>query len=416
LTPVIRRAGGGEHCRRFLVLILGAGCASSFTAPLEVVFGRRLGADPLVLAAYVALPGLGVLSVDFFGTRFVPRLDARRALALSLALFGIAEVAIGVAASPAELFPGRVIQGLASGLMLGSLLQGAVRVGQEPEHMVGKSNAAFMAGSVLGGPAGGLTATFLPGTAGYRLSFFVCAAIAIVMCAAVCRSLPALPPLGATVRPRWTLPDLGGVSGVRTALVLGTFGDLLRGSVMSTALPLAGLERHISTAYVGLAIGILSAVDVLALSLAVRAFRRFGTGRCLIAALAVGVGLAVYFAFSSGVAAFLLGAFGLGLVIGTVAMAPQLLLMSLHGDASKGLATFRIASGFGSMAGSTASGAVAAAAGATVTFVGIAGVLAGGVAIVVRAGVAKLDATTATTAILAADQGPLTPAGDAALK
>jgi MFS family permease len=394
LSPEIRGRGGQTHFRAFLALIVGAGCASSFTAPLEVVFGRRLGAGPAILAAYIAVPGLGVLAVDFFGTRFVPRLDARRTLAVALALFGIAELALGLATTVAELFPGRALQGLGSGLLLGSSLQGAVRVGHDPEYALGKYNGAFMVGSVLGGPVCGLTASFANGTAGYRLSFFVCAAMSMAVAVFMYRSLPPLPPVAPMRKARLSFPDLGGVSGVRTALVLGTFGDLLRGGVVFTALPLAGQQRHISTAVVGLTVGILCAADVLAMTFAVRAFDRFGIGRCLLTALAVGVGVATCFAVSDGSAAFLLGAVGFGIVIGTVALAPPLLLMSLHGDVSKGLASYRIASGFGSMLGSTAAGAVVAAAGAMVAFLGIAGVLAGGVAVVICTGVCKLDATT----------------------
>jgi len=370
-----------------LALIVAAGCASSFTAPLEVVFARRLGASAGMLALYIATPGLALMTVDFFGTRLVPRLDARHALAVAVALFGISELALGLSTSVPELFLGRILQGLASGLLLGSSLQGAVRVGHSPEYALGKYNGAFMIGSVLGGPAGGLIASVQAGTAGYRLSFFVCAAISIVTSVTMYWSLPPLPPSGPVRTPRLSFPDLGAISGVRTALVLGTFGDLLRGSVVYTALPLTGQERHISKAIVGLAVGVLCAADVLAMMSAVRVFERLGLRRCLLAALTAGVALSLCLAFSEDVVTFLLGALGFGIVIGTLALAPQLLLMSLHGDASKGLASYRIASGFGTMTGSTAGGALAATAGAMVTFLGIAGVIAGGVTIVICTGV-----------------------------
>lgn len=55
----------------------------------------------------------------------------------------------------------------------------------------------------------------------------------------------------------------------------------------------------------------------------------------------------------------------------------------------EGLASYRVASGFGSMTGSTAGCALPATAGAMVTFLGIAGVIAGGVAIVICTGVRK---------------------------
>jgi predicted MFS family arabinose efflux permease len=373
--------------RAFLPLMTAAGFAITMTAPIELLYARRLGADTLELAAYIAIPAVSVLTVDFFGTRCIPRLDARSVMAAGVLLFAISGAAIGAAPSYLALLPAGALQGFGAGLLFGSALQGAVRVTAARERALGRFNGSFVLGSVLGAPAGGLIASLIPGTAGYRLAFDVCAACSLCVAVALRFGLPRLPPVGPDRTARIGLPRLGRTPGIGPALLLGTFGDLLRGGVVYTALPLAGQARHLSTATIGVAVGLLSAVEITTLHRAARLFVRFGIMRCLLFALTLGIAAASLLALTTGQIAFLVGAMIFGVVIATATMAPPLLLVALHDDTASGLASYRIASGFGMLVGSTGASTVTTTIGASGVFVAIAGVLVGGT--VVAAGIAR---------------------------
>jgi predicted MFS family arabinose efflux permease len=379
--------GGAHLAPAFLPLMTAAGFAITMTAPIELLYARRLGAGTAGLAAYIALPALCVLVVDFFGTRFIPRLDARAVMAGGVLLFGVGATGMGVAPSYPALLPAAALQGFGAGLLFGSALQGAVRVNPVRDRALGRFNGSFVLGSVLGTPAGGLIAAVVRGTAGYRLAFMVCGACSLLVSLALRFALPRLPPVGEERTARIGLPRLSGAPGVAPALILGTFGDLLRGGVVYTALPLAGQARHLSTATIGLAVGLLSAVEITTLHGASRFFLRFGIMRCLLAALGLGIAAASFLALTRGEVAFLVGALVFGVVIATATLAPPLLLVSLHDDTAAGLASFRIASGFGMLVGSTGASTVTTTIGSSGVFVAIAGVLAGGT--MVAAGISR---------------------------
>jgi hypothetical protein len=146
-----------------------------------------------------------------------------------------------------------------------------------------------------------------------------------------------------------------------------------------TALPLAGQARHLSTLIIGLAVGLLSAVEIMTLQVEHRVFARLGTLPCLMAALGLGIFAASWLALTRGEAAFLGGALVFGVVIAIATLAAPLMLVSIHGDPATGLASFRIASGFGMLVGSTGAGTATGVIGASGVFGAVAAVLLGGV-------------------------------------
>jgi predicted MFS family arabinose efflux permease len=359
--------------------VAAAGFVLAMTAPLEVLYARRFGAGNIAVGVFVMSSALGVLAVDVFGTRFVPRLEPRTALSIGIIAFGASCLGMGVSPTFAPLVAARIVQGAASAVMAGAGLQATVRVHASRERALGSFNSALLLGSAVGAPTGGLVATLLPGTAGYRLAFAVCAGLAVLTALAM-RVL--LPPLGTTERAELGLPRFSGPPVMGLALVLGMLGHYLRGGVENTAIPLLGEARHLSTATIGLAIGLMSAVEIVVLRASGRFFERFTPARCMVWALTVGIAASGLLALVPGRDAFLVGAVLFGLVVPVAMVGPPLVIISLSGDAIAGLAAYRISCGLGSLVGSTSVNATIAAIGAPGALSIVAGVLTGAIALV----------------------------------
>jgi predicted MFS family arabinose efflux permease len=371
----------------FPLLMVGAGSALGMTAPLELLYARRFGAGALGLAAFVAVPAVGVLIVDVLGTRFVPRHDARSVLAIGIFVFGISEVVMGASPNLFPLMVGRVLQGLGAGLLLGGALQAAFRSDSNRARALGSFNGAFLLGEALGAPAGGFIASLAPGTAGFRLAFAACAACSVVVALAIRAALPSLPAEGDAGDAEIGFPSLAGPPGIGSAMALGMLGDLLRGGVVYTALPLIGQTRHLSTVTIGIAIGLVSAVEIVVQRTAGRPLNRFGLAPCLIVTLCLGVGTSTMLAVFSGKLAFLTGAMVFGVVVAGATLVPALLIVSLKDDdPSGGLASYRMASSLGMLVGSAGAATAIVAIGASGVFLALAGLLSGGVVLAHRVG------------------------------
>ena len=357
------RPGGRAQTSTFALLTVAIGFAMAMTAPIEVLFARRLGVGGPGLALYVLSAGIGVLSVDLFGTRLVPMLEARRAMIVGIALFGTSSLILFVAPSFAYLVVGRLLQGLASSVLAGSTLQASVRIHSSRERAISSVQGSILLGGAIGAPIGGLVASSISGTAGFRLAFAVCGVLCMMIAACLRAMLSRIPPVIALPgRARVSVPRLSVPPMLRLALVLGMLGHYLRGGLENTALPLVGDARGFSTASIGLTLGLLSAVEIATLRSARSLFERWEPAPCLLAALATGVVAAGVLAASSGLPGFIVAAAMFGVVDAIAMVAPPLIIMSLSTDDSTGIASYRIACGFGSMLGSTTvTGAVAAA-------------------------------------------------------
>lgn len=354
---------GRARTSTFARLAVAIGFAMAMTAPIEVLYARRLGVGGPGLALYVLSSGISVLSVDLFGTRVVPMLEARRALTVGIALFGASSAVLCVAPSFVFLVGGRLMQGFASAVLNGSALQASIRIHATRERAISSVQGSTLLGGALGAPIGGLVASAVAGTAGFRLAFAVCAALSVAIAGAVRLALPLVPPRLASVgRARLSVPRLSVPPLLRLALVLGMLGHYLRGGLENTALPLVGDARGFSTASIGLTLGLLSVVEIATLRSSRVLFSRWPPSRCLLAGLALGVCAACVLAISSSLPGFLVAAAMFGVVDAIAMVAPPLIIMALSADDSTGLASYRIACGFGSMLGATTvTGAVAAA-------------------------------------------------------
>lgn len=369
------RAGSNAN---FLPLMGAVGFAMSMTAPIELIYAKRFGVGAFGLGLFIVTTSIGMVLIDVFGTRAVPRLEARAAMICGVVMFGASVLILGVAPSLLVLLAGRVVQGFGAGLLFGAALQAAVRVHQPRDRAIARFSAAFLLGGALGAPAGGILAGVASGRTGYRLAFIVCAALCVLAAFALRRSLPAL---GAESRLpiELGLPKLSGTPGLGLALVLATVGDFVRGGVVYTALPLAGDARHLSTAMIGTIIGLLSAVEIVLLAASGRFANqlasRLGPINCIRGSLLLGVIAAFLLASPTGLPGYVVGAVLFGFVVAGTTLGAPLMIMSFADDESAGLARFRISSGIGMTVGSTGMGVTTAAVGSTGVFALLAAIL-----------------------------------------
>jgi MFS family permease len=359
--------------------MIAAGFALGMTAPLELLYARRFNDGSLAVGLFLGSSVASIILVDVLGTRFVPRLEARSTLTAGILLFGAASVLFAVTPTFWPLIAARILQGLGATVLTGASLQAAVRIYESQEHALGSAQSAQMLGQGIGAPCGGLAATLVAGTAGYRLAFGLCALVCVLIAVAFRLALPTLPSLA---KAEIGLPDFAGGAGMRRALALGVLGNYLRSGIQSTGLPLIGDARGYSTATIGLAVGLLSIVQIGTLRLSGRLFTRFEPGRCLVAASTLGLSAAAVLALVDSPEGFFGAGLVFGFVIAVAMVAPPLLILSRSRDAAEGLASYRIACSVGSVVGSTSINAAVAAIGAAGALSAIGGVLLGGIALV----------------------------------
>ncbi|MCV7268986.1 MFS transporter [Mycobacterium doricum] len=347
------------------------GVVMSLTAPLEVVFVREFWHTGLFIGIFMLSASIGVIVVDVFGTRLIPGLDARAALAVGLVLFGVACIGIGLATGGALLMASRVMQGIGGGLVFGAGLQAAVRVRPSADDVaqsVGRFNAAFLFGGAIGSPGGLFVAGLIDGRLGYQTAFVGTGVFALVVATALTAALPRLAAPPRISPPRIGLPRLDKTPGSRATLVLAMSGDFLRGGVLFTALPLAGAALGYSTMTISVAIALMSGVEIVALLIAYRYIRSDGMVATLIASFALGMVCAALLALVPSQSIYLLASalFGVSLA-GATATLPVLIVAQV-GESSTGLARFRISAGIGLLAGSVGCAVVGAEVGIAALF------------------------------------------------
>ncbi|AGB25391.1 arabinose efflux permease family protein [Mycobacterium sp. JS623] len=374
------RCGPIPRSRWFLPLMAASGVAMSLTAPLEVLFVREFWHNSIYIGVFMLSAALGVIVIDVFGTRFVPRLDARAALIIGLCLFGAACIGMGLASGGVLLMTSRVMQGFGGGVVLGAGLQAAVRVDPatgDIARSLGRFNAAFLFGGAVGSPGGLLVAGLIAGRAGYQIAFVVTGGLAVVVAAALAAALPSLAAPPESPPPRISLPKFDGTPGGGAALILAMSGDFLRGGVLFTALPLAGAAREYSTNTITAAIALMSGVEIAVLAVAYRIIRHIGVVAVLITSFALGMVCATLLALIPGATTYLVASalFGVSLA-GATASLPVMVVAQV-GESSAGLAKFRISAGIGLLAGSVGCAVLEAQIGIAALFALIAIVLLG---------------------------------------
>jgi predicted MFS family arabinose efflux permease len=381
-------AGTDRAAVQFLVLMCGAGFAMSLTAPLEVLFALSIGYTPAMAGGFMLFSGIGVITVDIFGTRLVPLMTARSSVTLGLMMFGTACIGMAVAWTFPLMLAVRLLQGFGAGLMLGGALQAAVRVAPvDSARALARFNAGFLLGGAVGSPAGLIAAAVIRGTAGDRGAFVGTGTLALILAAAVLRFLPRLEsPLGSGPLgggpPRLSLPRLGWSRADRSGLAIAMIGDFLRGGVLFTALPLAGAVRGFPTLTIGIAIALMSLAEIVVLTRAGAVLRRLGLPRVLLSASVLGGACSAALALVPGQAAYLGVSAVFGVALAGMTIGLPLVAVGLAGDSSAGLARFRISAGVGMLAGSAGCAFLGTAAGPAPLFWVVTAVLACGACLV----------------------------------
>ncbi|EHB50409.1 major facilitator superfamily MFS_1 [Mycolicibacterium rhodesiae JS60] len=327
------------------------GFVMAMTAPIELLYAIKLGLSTAEVTVFILVSALGVVAVDVLGTRAITRIDARATIASGLLLFAASEGCYALSHTATGLYASRVLQGLASAAIAGAALQIAVRMHSRPHHVLGSNQGLQLFGAAFGAPAGGILAGLFAGLQGYRLSFVVCAGLGVVVALVAVLLLPRLAPPPDSGRPRIGLPNFTMPPVLRLALTLGLFGNYLRSGIENTALPLIGHAYGLSAANIGVALGLLSAVEIGVLALSGRLFDRIPPARCLGIALLLGIAAVVLLATVHDLPGFLAAAALFGIVDGVALSAPPVLIVALSSNASAGVATYRIACGVGSFLG-----------------------------------------------------------------
>lgn len=354
------------------------GFIMAMTAPIELLYAVKLGLSTAEVTAFILVSALGVIAVDVLGTRVITRIDARATIATGLVLFAASEGCFALSQGANGLLASRVLQGVASAAVAGAALQVAVRMHSRPHQVLGSNQGLQLLGAAFGAPIGGIVASLLAGLDGYRLSFLVCAGLGVVVAVLAVLMLPGLPPRAGGDGPRIGLPELTLPPVLRMALTLGLFGNYLRSGIENTALPLVGNAYGLSAANIGVALGILSAVEIGVLALSGRLFERIPPARCLAVALLVGIGAVVLLATVQDLRGFCAAAALFGVVDGIALSAPPVLIVALSPNPSTGVATYRIACGVGSFLGAGSVNLLIAVLGAAGGLGVVSGVLAVG--------------------------------------
>jgi predicted MFS family arabinose efflux permease len=368
--------------RWFLPLMAASGVTMSLTAPLEVLFARTFSYSAIYIGIFMLTSGVGVIVIDVFGTRFVPSLDAKYCLAAGLMLFGLACLGMGFAWNDTMLMTARAMQGFGGGLMLGAGLQAAVRVHPDANsaaRALSRFNAAFLFGGAVGSPGGLLVAALVHGQLGYQIAFALSGTLALVISLALFFVLPSLAAPHGSPRPRVGLPQFDKTPGAIATLVLATIGDFIRGGVLFTALPLAGAARGLSTLTIGIAIALMSGIEILVLTISYRLLARLGVVLVLLAALTLGVLSASLLALLPGATIYLLISVLFGITLAGVTAGLPVLVIAMIGESSAGLAKFRISAGLGMLAGSVGCSVLCTTIGDSPLFALVAAVLLGSI-------------------------------------
>jgi predicted MFS family arabinose efflux permease len=368
------------------------GFVMAMTAPIELLYAIKQGLGPGLVTLFIVTSAAGLIMVDAFGIRVMTRIDARATAAVGMLLFALSEICYYVADGASALIAARALQGAASAVVAGAALQVTVRLHPRPQRALGSNQSLQLLGGAFGAPIGGVLAAQHDGLAGYRLAFAVCCGVGLGVGVLVYLLLPPLPAPAGTGRPKVSLPNLAFPRAVRLALALGLFGNYLRSGIENTAFPLVGDAAGLSPAGIGLALGLLAAVEIAVLGISGRLFELVMPARALAVALFCGVGAVAVLATAHGLTGFLVAAALFGLVDGIALAAPPVLVVAASEDPSIAVATYRIACGVGSFSGSGSVNLLIAALGSAGALGAVAAVLIGGVVLAQSVPVAEARA------------------------
>jgi len=378
--------------RRFLVLVALCGVGMGITAPITVLLASSFGASPALAGLTWSSMAISLFLVDLFGTAFVPRINGRTMLWVSLTVFGAGALISAAAPSLAVMTAARVLQGIGAALFMGGGLQLAVRVAPVAEagKAIGTFNAACTAGIATGPLVGGGLAELGSGQFGFRVAFVVDGAICLLV-AVLARAI--LPSIASRQRPRVGLPRRAVARpGLRLwpVFTLAAFAEGMRGALEFTALPLFG-KHHLGlgTAAIGVGLSAMAGVDIVTMRYGGMLADRLGRRAVLGGALVIGAAACAAAPLITGAASFTVWCAVLGLPVGALYVVPAAMAVDVSVEAEPALASYRISADVGEAVGSSATGGLISAFGPIGASLVVGGALAAVAAWVSRLGEAR---------------------------
>lgn len=376
-SPVVGPAAGEREAFRLHLTAVISGVAFGLTAPLTVLYATALGANGLVAGAAVSSMSVLVLLVDLCGSRFVPRLEPRATLAISLLVFGSGSAISSMAPNLAIMIGARCLQGIGAALFQGVGPTAAVRLAETGREgrALGRFQAAWFAGIALGPLTGGAIAEQLDGIAGLRLAFGVCSAVSFIGAVGVLVLLPTMP---TGRRPEIGLPRLGALSTPRawTVLSVAGCGQAIRSGLAMTLLPLVATRQiGLGGVRLGAALSLLAIADVTSMYVGGHLGDRFGRRPVLVTALTIGAAAVALTAHVDSGILFAATCLGLGIPVGVAWVVPSAMAVDLADAPEAGLSIYRISADIGLGVGGVLAGAAVSGWGTRGALTAVAGAL-----------------------------------------
>jgi DHA1 family multidrug resistance protein-like MFS transporter len=334
------------------VVMLGFG----IVAPVLPDYARSFGVGEATVGLLISGFSFARLVSGPFVGRFIDRHGERAMVALGAVIVGASSIAAGLAPSFGSLLVLRSLGGIGSALFFAALLSYLLRT-IPPEHsgrVMSVYYGAFNVGFIAGGPMGGVLAEWL-GLASplhaYGIACFVSAAL-----------------FYRTIRDPVRIVEESRVGGLRRlpwgrpfAAVLVANGAYMWmiGAVFSTLVPLFGRDEvGLSLRGVGVAIAVVTAVELVVLYPAGKATDRRGRRAVLVPSLAGLAAVTMVSGFAATPATFLLAMAAYGLTSGFAGVPPAPMLSDVTPEEIKGtaVAMFRFVGDVGFVLGPLVAG------------------------------------------------------------
>ncbi len=376
------------------------------TAPFALALGAGEGTAALIVSSLTA----SILLVDLFGSRVIPRVDARKALAAGYLVFGLGSLLSAAAPNLIVLVAARCLQGLAVGFPVGAAFHAATRL-SDPAHRgrdLARFNSWAFGGTVVGPLLAGAISDLVGGPLGMRWSFATCAAINVAAAITAWVLLPAMP---VEERPEFGLPatEMYGSASLRRALLASGLAFGLRIGAALTLIPLLGSRMGLSGIGIALAVTVLSVSEIIGNLLTGRLADSLGRLPVVLtsaaAALATLAGGAVLVGTESRTPVPLVGlGLCLGLTMGPMRTVCTAVLLDIAPTAEAGTMGWRLSSDVLSVGSAAVMGAVIGLGGLGAGFLAM-----GLLVVVLMLLIGSIGETLGAVPVMAASAGQGTP-------
>jgi len=270
--------------------------------------------------------------------RDIAGLAASVALALSVSAIGG-----GLAPNYWVLLLTRLLQGVGTGMSQTSGFTYAATVSTPANRarFISLYQGSFLLGSSVGPVVGGVAAQYF----GYRMPFFVYAALALLVGVWMVLRLPDPRTAGGRVhtpraRPRFlvSMRQMLGHRGVLLASLIGFLGAYTRSASRNMAIPLQGSALGLTEGQIGLALSSIFVMTFLALYLAGTLADRFGRKVVIVPSWLATAGALAFVALAPVYGLFLLGTLAYGLGAGIGGPVPAAYVADAADEESQGIA------------------------------------------------------------------------------